>query len=355
MKEIIELIKISKYAGERLDLVQAGGGNSSVKLDNGQMLIKASGFSLSELTPKTGYSVVITKKVAEIIKNVEIISATSKRKREELTSKLIRKSTIDTNNRPSIETLLHSVLLKYTLHTHPIALNIILSQKKWKDILNLIFKDNQIALIAYHTPGIDLAIELNKQIHRNKTIPKILFLQNHGLIVTSDKIEEIEYLTEYVLNLVEAYLNIDFSKFKLTTQITNLLKRVENSNKISYLSNDIFLNDLIKSNKKLFFEKPFCPDSFVFCGICALEVNDFLDLSLINFYQEKYLSLPKIIIYNNNIFIISESVKKAKEIEDVLKFHLMILSHNNSNINFLSQDELNYLGNWEAEKFRQKL
>ena len=355
MKEIIELIEISKYAGERLDLVQAGGGNSSVKLDNGQMLIKASGFALSELTVKTGYSVVITNKVAEIIKNDEIITATSKRKREELTSKLIRKSTIDTNNRPSIETLLHSVLLKYTLHTHPIALNIILSQKNWKDILNAIFKDDQFALIGYHTPGIDLAIELNKEINRDKTIPKILFLQNHGLIVTSDKIEEIEYLTEYVLNLVETYLNIDFSKFKLTTQITNLLKRVENSNNISYLSNDIFLNDLMKSNKKLFFEKPFCPDSFVFCGICALEINDFLDLSLINFYQEKYLSLPKIIIYNNNIFIISESVKKAKEIEDVLKFHLMILSHNNSNINFLSQDELNYLGNWEAEKFRQKL
>jgi rhamnose utilization protein RhaD (predicted bifunctional aldolase and dehydrogenase) len=355
MKEIIELIEISKYAGERLDLVQAGGGNSSVKLDNGQMLIKASGFALSELTVKTGYSVVITNKVAEIIKNNEIITATSKRKREELTSKLIRKSTIDTNNRPSIETLLHSVLLKYTLHTHPIALNIILSQKNWKDILNAIFKDDQFALIGYHTPGIDLAIELNKEINRDKTIPKILFLQNHGLIVTSDKIEEIEYLTEYVLNLVETYLNIDFSKFKLTTQITNLLKRVENSNNISYLSNDIFLNDLIKSNKKLFFEKPFCPDSFVFCGICALEINDFLDLSLINFYQEKYLSLPKIIIYNNNIFIISESVKKAKEIEDVLKFHLMILSYNNSNINFLSQNELNYLGNWEAEKFRQKL
>ena len=355
MKEIIELIEISKYAGERLDLVQAGGGNSSVKLDNGQMLIKASGFALSELTVKTGYSVVITNKVAEIIKNDEIITATSKRKREELTSKLIRKSTIDTNNRPSIETLLHSVLLKYTLHTHPIALNIILSQKNWKDVLNSIFKVDQFALIGYHTPGIDLAIELNKEINREKTIPKILFLQNHGLIVTSDNIEEIEYLTEYVLNLVEAYLNIDFSKFKLTTQITNLLKRVENSNNISYLSNDIFLNDLMKSNKKLFFEKPFCPDSFVFCGICALEINDFLDLSLINFYQEKYLSLPKIIIYNNNIFIISESVKKAKEIEDVLKFHLMILSHNNSNINFLSQDELNYLGNWEAEKFRQKL
>ena len=44
MKEIQNFINISKYAGERFDLIQAGGGNSSVKLDNGQMLIKASGY-----------------------------------------------------------------------------------------------------------------------------------------------------------------------------------------------------------------------------------------------------------------------------------------------------------------------
>ena len=355
MKEIIELVQISKYAGERFDLVQAGGGNTSVKLDNGQMLIKASGFALSELTIKTGYSVVITNEVAEIIRNNEIVRAVSKREREVLTAKWMKKATIDTNNRPSIETLLHSVLLKYTLHTHPIALNIILSQSKWKGILNSIFKNDQIALVGYHTPGIDLAIELNKEINRDKTIPRILFLQNHGMIITSDKIEEIEILTEYVLNLVEAYLNIDLSKFKLTTQITNLLKDVESGNNISYLSNDVFLNDLIRHNKKLFFEKPFCPDTFVFCGICAIEIKNIFDLMSIKAYIKQYKSLPKVILYDSKIFIISESVKKAKEIEDVLKFHLFILSHNDSDINFLPQDELNYLGNWEAEKFRQKL
>ena len=36
MSEIDDLVDISKYAGERFDLVQAGGGNSSVKYDNGE-------------------------------------------------------------------------------------------------------------------------------------------------------------------------------------------------------------------------------------------------------------------------------------------------------------------------------
>ena len=115
------------------------------------------------------------------------------------------------------------------------------------------------------------------------------------------------------------------------------------------------LNKHPLKNKKLFFERPFCPDSFVFCGASAMEINDLSDLSMVKLYQKKYFSLPKIYIYDNNIFIISKNVKKAKEIEDVLKFHLMILSHNSSDINFLTENELNYLSNWEAEKFRQKL
>ena len=142
MKEIKELVEISKYAGERLDLVQAGGGNSSVKLDNGQMLIKASGYSLSELVEGYGYSRVLTTEVSEIVENKKIIALKTKKDREKLASILVNKATIDINNRPSIETLLHSFLLKYTLHTHPIVLNIILAKKNWKNILKSIFLDS---------------------------------------------------------------------------------------------------------------------------------------------------------------------------------------------------------------------
>ena len=42
MIELKNFVEISKYAGERFDLVQAAGGNTSVKLKNSEMLIKAS-------------------------------------------------------------------------------------------------------------------------------------------------------------------------------------------------------------------------------------------------------------------------------------------------------------------------
>ena len=355
MKEIKELVEISKYAGERLDLVQAGGGNSSVKLDNDQMLIKASGYSLSEVVEGYGYSRVVTTEVSKIVDNKQILALKTKKEREELASKLVIKATIDINNRPSIETLLHSLLLKYTLHTHPIVLNIILAKKNWENILKDIFKENISVFVEYQTPGVDLALGLKRQLSKFKVTPNILFLQNHGLIITSDKKEDLETLTEYVLDSVEIFLNIDHSKYKLTTQLTKVLRNAGYTNHISYLSDSVFLNDLLKARKNLFFVGPFCPDSFVFCGASAIEIEDLSDLRLVKQYEEKYFSLPKICIYLNNIFVIAESVKKAKEVEDVLKFHLMILSHNQSDINFLPKNELDYLSNWEAEKFRQKI
>jgi rhamnose utilization protein RhaD (predicted bifunctional aldolase and dehydrogenase) len=129
MNEINELVEISKYAGERFDLVQAGGGNSSVKFDNTEMIIKASGYLLSDVNDSSGYSRVCTDKIAKIIKNKNIVNEDDKRKREFLTSQLVKDATIDKINRPSIETLLHSFLHKYTLHTHPIVVNMLVIRK----------------------------------------------------------------------------------------------------------------------------------------------------------------------------------------------------------------------------------
>ena len=73
-----ELVCISKYAGMREDLVQAGGGNSSVKISKEEMLIKASGYSLSELTETEGYSVVNYSVITEFFKNTSPDKITKK-------------------------------------------------------------------------------------------------------------------------------------------------------------------------------------------------------------------------------------------------------------------------------------
>ena len=44
-----DFVKMSQLAGSRSDYVQGGGGNTSVKLKNGQMAIKASGYCLKDI------------------------------------------------------------------------------------------------------------------------------------------------------------------------------------------------------------------------------------------------------------------------------------------------------------------
>lgn len=58
MNIINDFIKISQYAGMREDIVQAGDGNTSCKTDKTKMLIKSSGYMLSDITECSGYSTV---------------------------------------------------------------------------------------------------------------------------------------------------------------------------------------------------------------------------------------------------------------------------------------------------------
>lgn len=356
MSEINDLVEISKYAGERFDLVQAGGGNSSVKFENGEMIIKASGFLLSDVNLDSGYSRVFTQKIASIVKDENIVNQQDKRKREALTSALVKEATIDTKNRPSIETLLHSFLYKYTLHTHPIVVNMITIQKNYKEILESIFKDGKVAFVPYQTPGIELALALDTELSKFAEIPNIIFLQNHGLIVTTEHKHDIKRITENVLQKIEEHLEVDMSRYKLANEMSYLINTIEKNSNISYLSEDSYLNQQLQENRELFMHTPFCPDSLVYCGISCCEIDDLFDITSLNNYKEKYFELPKVMIYQKNLFFIAQNIKKAKEMEEVFKFHIMVLENNKTNDkNFLEDDELAYLGNWEAEEFRRKI
>ena len=355
MKQLNNLIEISKYAGERFDLIQAGGGNSSVKLKNGEMIIKSSGISLSEMNLNTGLAKVRNKKILGILENTTIVNEKLKKIRETLSSELVKNETIGIN-KPSIETLLHALLFKYVLHTHPIVVNMISIKMNWKELFNKIFNDDSILLIDYETPGIDLAILLKAEIDKCIIPPKIIFLQNHGLIIHSDNYKEIFSLNEYVISKIEGYLKVDFNKYKTPNKISKLFNKVSLGYlHTTYYSEDYFLNDQLKKNKAYFFYPPFCPDSFIFCGLKAIEIKDLKDESEIKKYFKNHGTLPSIIIYMNNIFISGLNIKKCREKEEVLKFNIKIISKDPNNINYLSTNELEYLANWEAEKFRQNI
>ena len=360
---IKNLVTISKFAGERFDLVQAGGGNSSVKLPNGTMLIKASGVSLSELENNKGYTIIDNIKLTQIFQNNAINNAKTKVEKEFLAKQYVQQATITSDIKPSIETTLHTLLGTYVLHTHPIIVNAVTCRTDWKTILVKLFSHLNPLFINYKTPGIELAYEIYKILNecsKNQQQPFIFFLQNHGLIISSDSSEEIISLTNMITKTLEEYLLTDFHFFRFTNQLSTLINSLGNTTYIAYASTDSIISSFTTSYKKVLFAKPFCPDTLVYCGYKAVEITNDNKETVIQDYLTMHKEHPKVIVYNNTIYFIAPNIRKAKEIEDVFKFHLLSLQAVRSTItaatiNFLPEEEQDYLAHWDAEQYRQVL
>ena len=346
-KEITNLIKLSKYAGMREDIIQSGGGNTSVKINDETMFIKSSGYQLSELEENVGYSKVNYKKIVDYFKShLEI-----KRSDE----KELLENTLIQGKRPSIETFLHSITEKYTLHTHPLLINVFTSRKNGMKELKSMFPDSLI--IDYQTPGIFLAKEFFDKFSKleNPQKANIVFLKNHGLIVSGKNMDEVIELHESILETLENKLKVNMQAYRNSTF---LFKKLEDfiENNIVYLCENRRIKNFIENNSIKDVNYCFSPDSLIYCNkkILLLNKNDDM-LEVVKNHNLKYGNF-NVVYFENELYIIAPNVKKAKEIESVLSFNLQVLKLNkNDEMDFLTEEEQNFLLNWDSEKYRKNL
>lgn len=333
--ELIHFKILSKYCGERFDLVQAGGGNSSVKIDN-WMFIKASGYNLSAIDLNKGYVVIDNERLK---KDIDIGNVTD----------VINYNVLGTK-RGSIETFMHAILKKYTIHLHPIQLNRILIGKKAREKCLSLYP--AALIIDYLTPGIKVCNEI-KSTYKDENV---IFLINHGVIITSDHIDEIyTLLDDVIINFELSLMDLKYDKYKNTNIISQLVNTIFNVDNVSYLCQDSIINDYLRNKPNLFLENITFPDALIYCGVCILHAADVLNIETeLSAYKTKYEEPPKIIIWEKNIYITSNSLNKCKEIEDVLKANLMILDSSGDK-SYLSCEEICFLNNWDAEKYRKLL
>ena len=352
MIELENMISMSHYAGNRWDLVQAGGGNASVKIKD-EMYIKASGFLLAEIDVDNGVSHLSLNKLGQLFSDTSILNNLDKKQREAVASKHVKDAVLDNSIfRPSIETLLHSLLGKYVLHTHSVIANFFLVQKKWEKSLNELFPDAYY--VSYATPGIDLALKLKNELSETVDLAKtcVIFLQNHGIIVSSNSHQEVIDKTEEISIQLEKLIHVDFSHFRFSNIIHRYLKNFDQKNFCVFYSELITL----KYSSVNVCLTPVSPDVFVFCGYEIVQIEK--DLNPIRNYISTYQQVPNVILHSGSFYLIANTIKKAKEVEELLNFQLMITSNlNDSKIDFVALDknELYYLGNWESEKYRQKI
>jgi len=322
--------------GERMDLVQAGGGNSSVKYKD-TLFIKSSGISMANITPDSGYTMIDNKLLTQDIHNGSA-------------KDVIKYTIIPKTKRPSIETYMHAILKKYTLHLHPIQVNRILITSDAKTTINTLFPESLV--IDYFTPGIKVCDEIKKTYNNEN----IIFLLNHGLILTSDDYNTIYKDLYHVIQTVESYTIqtytvVDLSRYTYVSNINRFIYDQFNMQISSYLCENQTIQQYYKTNPELLKQHHSVPDELIYCGIKIAFINDLKDICE---YYTIYQELPKIIVMNHYIYMISHSIAKCREIEEVLLSKILV-SQNNNNKTFLSPDEICFLNNWDAEKYRQYL
>lgn len=337
-----DYIRMSKYAGMREDLVQAGGGNSAYKISNDKMVIKASGYQLSDLTEEKGYAVVNPQIILNAFLNNENISALTEKDSNEILNRAFIKG-----DKPSIETFLHSISGRYTLHTHPIVVNALTCRKEGMNMLKELFSESLI--VPYATPGIELAKAYFTALQSAGENAKIIFLQNHGLLVSGKTSQEVINTTEKIVTTLEEVLKTDMTRYHAVTKLYNVVDKG-----IVWNITDKNVWDAYKEMKGIW-KHAFCPDCVVFLGKKVLAVNDSFDKDTLQKFREQYGN-PVIIEYNDNLYICADSVKKALEIQSVLSFSAQVMRINKDyECNFLSDTEQNFLLHWDAEKYRKNM
>jgi rhamnose utilization protein RhaD (predicted bifunctional aldolase and dehydrogenase) len=183
------LVELSRELGSpERDAVILAEGNTSGDVDGKTFLLKASGFSLVTATEES-FVEMRTAAVLDLLDRPPRTDA-------ELTTALLACRAAD-GPRPSTEATLHALALTlggatFVGHSHPTAVNSILcSQHASALAAGTLFPDHIVVcghalLVPYVDPGVPLGLAvregLRKHIELHGSPPKVIYLQNHGLI-----------------------------------------------------------------------------------------------------------------------------------------------------------------------------
>ena len=212
-KRLGNFVRMSKEAGSRSDYVQGGGGNTSCKVDDCLMAIKASGYRLDQIEADQAYAVLDYSSVRQFYASTEPagladIEAAGSARAKEATRNIEGLPVL----RPSVEAGFHSLLDTYVLHTHAVYANLATCSAEGRDVAASALAGLAVGhvFVPYINPGAQLTFAVLQVVEEKKketgAAPQLLFMQNHGFIVTGGDADECLALHDQVnIRLAAAY------------------------------------------------------------------------------------------------------------------------------------------------------
>ena len=325
--------KISAYAGNRKDYVQGGGGNTSVKLDDKLMAIKASGYTLQEVTQQKGYVTVDYRKIRQYYNTVDVAEDRDFEK-ESLAVNLGSVVLLEgmENRRPSVEVGFHSFLKKNVIHTHSVYANILCCSAEGRVAAQHILQGEKYLFIPYIDPGFRLTLAIkqaaDEYLIMQGTQPQVILMENHGIVVHGDDDEETMALHERVNDKIRAWFNLP--EFPAP-----VIRRTENG----YASDTGYLKRFLDGNRadEAYFKAlTLYPDQLVYIGG----------------------KLGDTVRIQDGEVMYTASQKEAEAVEETLVGVVYVIGEIRKaglTLREMGREGAAFINNWESEKYRSKL
>jgi rhamnose utilization protein RhaD (predicted bifunctional aldolase and dehydrogenase) len=189
MSERDALRALSAELGNTPSLVQAAGGNTSIK-ENDVMWIKASGTWLSQANDRDIFIPLDLPKLSQALQSNDPDC--------ESCVKFIRTDLTSSTLRPSIETSVHGLMSQaVVLHVHCVNAISLAIQVDAGVRLATLLQDFNWAFVPYARPGLQLSQAIQKVLTPQT---EVLILGNHGLVVAADTVANAHALLNNVVN-----------------------------------------------------------------------------------------------------------------------------------------------------------
>lgn len=231
----------SRLLGQDKSLVLHGGGNTSVKIEQPNILgekenilyVKGSGWDLESIEAQ-GYAPV---QMSHLLKLAQLKQLTDAQMVNELKTHLTRADAPG----PSVETILHALLpYKYVDHTHADAVVSITNTKDGLQRIRSIY-GNKVVIIPYVMPGFDLSrlcAEIFPAEATNNTIGMVLM--NHGIFSFGDSAKQSYERMIDLVAMAEDYL-VEHQALDVTASYADT----------SLDSGNLPVSDIVQLRKKL--------------------------------------------------------------------------------------------------------
>lgn len=386
MKQIEDLIAISRKFGQDSRFVIAGGGNTSYK-DENRLWVKASGHALATIT-EDGFAVLdraLLNEMGEKAYNEDTAI------REEQVKNDLSVACITKDRRPSVETSLHNCMgFAFVVHLHPTLVNGLMCSVNAEAACNEIFPD--ALYIEYTDPGYTLFKKVYDRIKAYKAEkgkePQVIFLQNHGIFVGGDTTAEIEGIYSEVLGKLEAKVAalpegdtaVSETVTDVVPAIRQMLSRSERGFKTLKVTKNALVDFFIDGcsvtstgsvtdcpGKSGFdkIAKPFTPDIIVYCKSSYIFIEAESDEEILKQAEEEIEAFvsgkgytPKVLLIKGiGLIAVGDSSRNAQIITDVFTDAMKIAFYAQSfgGEHPMERAWIDFIDNWEVENYRRKV